>query len=115
MRTFIDNTLTSVREYFSKMSRKRKIALAALSAAVIVLAIVVVAFMSRTVYTTFYSAPNEIEAAEMHNALLAIGAPVRREGNDVLVPEKRLQEIRQTVNAQWNIADTPNQIGRAHV
>ena len=108
MRTFIDNTLTSMREYFSKMSRKRKIVLTALSAAVIVLAIIVVAFLSRTVYTTFYSAPNEIEAAEMYNALLDIGAPVRREGNDVLVPEKRLQEIRQTVNTQWNIADTPN-------
>ena len=107
MRTFIDNTLTSLREYFGKMSRRRKLILLALSVAVVVLAIVVVALLSRTVYTTLYVAQNDFEASQIYNALTDMGVPVKYEGSTILVPEKRLTEIKMTLASQGAYSDVP--------
>ena len=94
MRTFLDTKFKQLREFFAKMSKKDKIKLGILSAAVIILAIVTVSLLSRKTYETLYTAQDEAEAGRIYSALQEMGQPVKIEGTRVLVLEGRSDELR---------------------
>ena len=100
MREFVENRLRQIREFFGKMSRKDKIRLAILAAAVIILAIVVVSLVSRTTYVTLYTAPNDAEAGTVQDALLEMGEKVQVNGRSILVPEDRVDVLRNRLASQ---------------
>jgi len=100
MRAFLDRMLTSIREYFSKTTRKDKIRLAILSVVVIALAIVAVVLLSRTNYVTLYTAQDIAEAGTIYEALQQMNVPARVEETNVLVPEGRASELRATLASQ---------------
>ena len=100
MREFMENILRQLREFFGKMTRKDKIRLAILVAAVIILAIVVVSLLSRTTYVTLYTAPSDAEAGVVQDALMEMGEKVQVNGRSILVPEERADELKNRLAAQ---------------
>ena len=100
MREFMENILRQIREFFGKLTRKDKIRLAILSAAVIILAIVIVSLLSRTTYAILYTAKSDAEAGTVHDALLEMNEQVRVQGRTILVPEGKVDELRNRLAAQ---------------
>ena len=100
MRTFLENMLRQVREFFARLQRKDKIRLGILAAVVIVLAVVVVAVLSRTNYVLLYAAESSAEAGEITEALREMGESYRIDGNKVLVPDGRHGDLRVRLAAQ---------------
>ena len=100
MREFVENVLRQLREFFGKLSRKDKIRLAILATAVIILAIVVVSLLNRTTYATLYTAQSNADAGIVQDALLEMGERVEISGRSILVPEDRVDELRNRLAAQ---------------
>ena len=100
MRAFLENMLRQIRDFFGKLSRKDKIRLGILAAAVIILAIVVVSLVSRTNYVVLYTAQSDSEAGVVYDALVEMNEPAKVEGRQVLVPEDRADVLRVQLAAQ---------------
>jgi len=93
MRELVDRMWAQFREWFAAMPKNRKIQLSILTVSVITLAIVLVSWMSRTVWVPITNDPNN--ASHVYSALQELGIPVdvaRDNVNTILVPEQRLGE-----------------------
>ena len=100
MRALLDKMLTQLKEYFGKMSRGNKIRLAILTVVIVALAIVTVSLLTRTNYTTMYTAQDPAEAGRVHTALKDMGIPVKIEGTRILVPESMVSELQASLASQ---------------
>ena len=94
MRATLDRMWAQLREFFGKLSRRSKILLLILALAVIVLAIVAVSLFSRVTYATLHTAQDSAEAGRVFSALEEMGEKPHIEGNRVLVPENKIDELR---------------------
>ena len=103
MRTFLENRLRQLREFFGKMARKDKIRLGILSIVIVILAIVAVSLLSRTTYETMYTAQSEAEAGVIYQALLDMNEPAQIEGTKIIVPEGRSSELKARLAAQGTL------------
>lgn len=86
MRETIDRALKTLREYFAKMSRGARIRMAILAGGIIVLAIVVVALLSQTVWVELTFNANVID--DVQAVLGANNVQSRRDGFVIEVPEQ---------------------------
>lgn len=87
MRETLDRMIASLREYFSKMTPQMRRRLLILASAIIVLAIVIVAFLSRTRWVPLPGTANFVDPSAIAQTLAEIGIPTRHDGLIVLVPE----------------------------
>ena len=94
MRSFFNGMLKSVSEFFNKLSKKARVRLLVLIAVVIVFAVVMVVILNRTQYLPLMTASSPAEAGEIYTALQNMNVPVIVEGNTVLVPDKRVNELK---------------------
>jgi len=106
MRAFIDRMWSQLREYFSKMSRKNKIQLLILSVIVITLAIVTVSLFGRTTYGLMARVDTPAEAGAIRARLEEMGVPVQTQGTSILVPEARVDELRNTLASEGYLGGT---------
>jgi len=101
MREAVDRMLAQIREWFSNMPRKRRLQLLILTLVVIALAITAVALLSRTNWVPI---PETIVdpaiGPAVFQALQGMGEQVRTSGNQVLVPEARLSDVRMLLRSQ---------------
>jgi len=105
MRETGERMLAQLREWFAAMPRNRKIQLGVLSVCVIALAIVLVSWMSRTVWVPITSDP--AIASNVYSALNELSIPTRVEGTStILVPQDRLGDARMRLQDQ-NILTVP--------
>lgn len=100
MRETVEKMLASLREYWAKLPRRTRIRLGILVAAVIVLAIVVVAVLSRTVWVTLPGSGDAINNNAIYEVLLELNIPTRTVGNTIEVPEDRLEDAQSNLRAR---------------
>ena len=93
MRATLEKMLTQIREFFAKQSKRSKITIGVVTLAIIAIAIVAVILLSRTNYVTLITAQTAAEAGEIRSVLVDMGVPVQIDGNRVLVPENRVNEL----------------------
>jgi len=109
MRATLERMLTQIREYFGKLSRKRKILVCILALVIITLAIVAVVLLGRTKYVVLTTTQTQAEAGVIYSALIDMGVPAKAEGNSVLVPENRVGELGQILSSEGVMGPTaPN-------
>jgi len=100
MRETADRMWTQIREWLAAMPRHRKIQMAILSVAVLVLAIVVVNLLTRTVWVAIPGTNDPTVSSQVFTALNEMGIPNRVVGNTIEVPEERLGEVRMRLTEQ---------------
>ena len=100
MRASIENMLNQIKEFFARMERKDKIRLAILAAVVVILAIILIAYLSRTTYVPLYTAQSSSEASAIIEALRDMGVNYQTDGLKILVPEGTENELRITLSGQ---------------
>lgn len=94
MRKFIDSLLKSITEFFTKLSKKEKIRLAALAVAIIALSIVVAVVLSRTTYATLYSGDAET-AGEIITELDSLGVTYKTPTSGTIqIPEDSVNQVK---------------------
>jgi len=106
MRAILDRMLAQLREYFSKMSRKNRIQLLILTVFVITLAIVTVSLLGRTTYGLMARVDTPAEAGAIRARLEEMGVPVQTQGTSILVPEARVDELRNTLASEGYLGGT---------
>ena len=100
MRTIFENALKSIREFIGKMSRKDRIRAVIFAAAIIVLAIVIVAFLSRTTYETLF-AGDPREAADVYRQAQEMGIQgIQIDGIVLRVPSQNADDVRSMLQDQ---------------
>ena len=100
MRETVDKTWNTIKEWIAAMPKGRKIQLAVLSAFVIVLAIVVVALLTRTVWVPLPNTGDPNSTAQIYMWLRENGYPANSVGGRVEVPQDRLSEIQMVLREQ---------------
>ena len=97
---------TQIREWISQMPRGRKIQMAVLSIVVIVLAIVLVALLTRTIWVPLPGTGDPTSTSQIYTWLKDNNYPVTPEGNRILVPQDRLSEIQMVLRDQGFLGTT---------
>jgi len=100
MRETAERMWTQIREWFAAMPRGRKIQLIVLSLAVVILAIVVVSFLTRTNWVTLPGTGDQTSTAHVYTALNEMGIPNRVVDGRIQVPEERLGEAQMRLQDQ---------------
>ena len=93
MREMFERMWNQIKDWIAAMPKNRKIQLSVLTIVVVTLAIVLVSWMSRTVWVPITNDPNN--ASQVYSALMDMNFPVdvsRTNVNEILVPQQRLGE-----------------------
>jgi len=106
LRETIERTLTSLREYLAKLSRKTKIQLAILSGVVITLAIVATILLTRTVWVALPGTGDPVSTSHIFTALTEMNEPVRVVGAGLEVPQQNLGRVEMMLIDQGLLVQT---------
>ena len=94
MRPFLDNTVKSIGEFFSNMSKKARNRLIIMIAVIILLAVVIVVLLNQKKYLPLIQAQSPAEASEVMSTLTNMNIPFKTEGSNILVPEDRIADLK---------------------
>ena len=94
MRSFLDNTFKSISEFLSSMSKKARARLLIMIAVIVLLAVVIVVLLNQKKYLPLIQAQSPAEASEVMATLTNMNIPYKTEGNNVLVPEDRIADLK---------------------